>query len=111
LKQITLIVTKATADWFGKGGIADRYIQVNGYPFLDKEEHSFGVPVSHVMRRDPVVMTASGMKLHEIGKCAEAYTHWNTIEWRKSDSSLYMQKPSSTTLSSKASLSCRTKHR
>ncbi|KAI9288334.1 Cl channel CLC-3 [Umbelopsis sp. AD052] len=64
--MITLIVTKATADWFGKGGIADRYIQVNGYPFLDKEEHSFGVPVSHVMRRDPVVMTASGMKLHEI---------------------------------------------
>jgi len=64
--MITLIVTKATADWFGKGGIADRYIQVNGYPFLDKEEHSFGVPVSHVMRRDPIVMTATGMKLHEI---------------------------------------------
>lgn len=61
-------MTKATADWFGKGGIADRYIQANGYPFLDKEEHSFGVPVSHVMRRDPVVMTATGMKLHEIGK-------------------------------------------
>jgi chloride channel 3/4/5 len=62
-----LIVTKATADWFGKGGIADRYIQINGYPFLDKEEHSFGVPVSHVMHRDPIVMTATGMKLHEIG--------------------------------------------
>ncbi|KAJ2959531.1 hypothetical protein NQZ79_g5033 [Umbelopsis isabellina] len=64
--MITLIVTKATADWFGKGGIADRYIQINGYPFLDKEEHSFGVPVSHVMHRDPIVMTAKGMKLHEI---------------------------------------------
>ncbi|KAM3582999.1 glycerol ethanol, ferric requiring protein [Umbelopsis sp. WA50703] len=64
--MITLIVTKATADWFGKGGIADRYIQINGYPFLDKEEHSFGVPVSHVMHRDPIVMTATGMKLHEI---------------------------------------------
>lgn len=42
--QITLLVTKAVGDWFGKGGIADRYIQLNGYPFLDKEEHTFGVP-------------------------------------------------------------------
>ncbi|RUS29203.1 LOW QUALITY PROTEIN: putative voltage-gated chloride channel, partial [Jimgerdemannia flammicorona] len=46
--MITLLVTKAVGDWFGRGGIADRYIQLNGYPFLDKEEHTFGVPGTSV---------------------------------------------------------------
>ncbi|KAG2180237.1 hypothetical protein INT43_004026 [Umbelopsis isabellina] len=80
--MITLIVTKATADWFGKGGIADRYIQINGYPFLDKEEHSFGVPVSHVMHRDPIVMTATGMKLHEIGKVIKPENIFNNTQYQ-----------------------------
>lgn len=34
---------------FGKGGIADRMIWFNGFPFLDnKEDHTFNVPVSTV---------------------------------------------------------------
>ncbi len=48
--MIVVGVTKAVGDRFGKGGIADRMIWFNGFPFLDnKEEHSFGAPVSQVM--------------------------------------------------------------
>ena len=38
------MVTRAVGDRFGTGGIADRMIRVNGYPFLDKEDHVYGVP-------------------------------------------------------------------
>lgn len=38
------MITRAVGDRFGTGGIADRYIRLNGYPFLDKEDHAFGVP-------------------------------------------------------------------
>lgn len=42
-------VTKAISDRLGKGGIADRMIWFNGFPFLDnKEDHTFNVPVSTV---------------------------------------------------------------
>lgn len=47
--MIVVGVTKAVGDRFGKGGIADRMIWFNGFPFLDNKEHSFGVPVSQVM--------------------------------------------------------------
>ena len=48
--MIVVGVTKAVSDRFGRGGIADRMIWFNGFPFLDnKEDHSFGVPVSQVM--------------------------------------------------------------
>lgn len=50
-------MTKAVGDRFGKGGIADRMIWFNGFPFLDnKEEHIFNVPVSHVMTSEPDVL-------------------------------------------------------
>lgn len=83
------MVTKAVGDWFGPGGIADRYIRLNGYPFLDSEDHVFGVPgnnigvmltlerrsthvtfitVSHVMQDNVTVMTASGMTFADIGR-------------------------------------------
>ncbi|KAI9033601.1 chloride channel [Phycomyces nitens] len=64
--MIALMITRAVGDWFGSDGIADRYIRLNGYPFLDKEDHVFGVPVSHVMQSDMTVMTANGMKFKEI---------------------------------------------
>ncbi|KAL1935811.1 hypothetical protein VTP01DRAFT_4951 [Rhizomucor pusillus] len=64
--MITLMITKAVGDRFGIGGIADRYIRLNGYPFLDKEDHAFGVPVSHVMQTDMTVLTASGVPFREI---------------------------------------------
>ncbi|CAJ0651299.1 13722_t:CDS:10 [Entrophospora sp. SA101] len=38
----------------------------NGFPFLDKEEYTFGVPVATIMRKNLTVMTASGLKLDEI---------------------------------------------
>ncbi len=59
--MIVVGVTKAVGDRFGKGGIADRMIWFNGFPFLDnKEEHSFGVPVSQAMTSSNIsVLTAS----------------------------------------------------
>jgi len=42
-------------------------IWFSGFPFLDnKEEHSFGVPVSAVMIRDLVLLPAMGVKLDEV---------------------------------------------
>ena len=62
-------VTKAVAERFGRGGIADRMIWFNGFPFLDnKEDHSFGVPVSKAMTSvsQITVLPASGVALHEV---------------------------------------------
>ena len=54
-------------DRFGKGGIADRMIWFKGFPFLDnKEEHTFGVPVSHVMIKEVTSLPSSGMSLHAL---------------------------------------------
>ncbi|KYK59598.1 voltage gated chloride channel [Drechmeria coniospora] len=65
--MIVVGVTKAVSDLFGKGGIADRMIWFNGFPFLDnKEEHNFGVSVSHVMRTSVVSLPAHGMTLGDI---------------------------------------------
>lgn len=59
-------VTKAVSDRFGNGGIADRMIWSNGFPFLDnKEDHVFNVPVSHAMTADPVVLPALGFPVRE----------------------------------------------
>lgn len=66
----TMIVvgfTKAVSERFGKGGIADRMIWFNGFPFLDnKEDHSFGVPVSTTMTSDVTVIPASGLDLQQV---------------------------------------------
>jgi chloride channel 3/4/5 len=60
-------VTKAVGERFGKGGIADRAIWFNGYPFLDnKEEHTFGVPVSQVMVARIVSLPATGLELRQL---------------------------------------------
>ena len=68
----TMIVvgfTKAVGDRFGKGGIADRMIWFNGFPFLDnKEEHSFGVPVSEVMTTQVTTLPASGLDIRAAEK-------------------------------------------
>ncbi|KAI9831724.1 MAG: glycerol ethanol, ferric requiring protein [Phylliscum demangeonii] len=62
--MIVVGVTKAVGERFGKGGIADRMIWFNGYPFLDsKEEHTFGVPASSVMTSQMTVLPVSGMDL------------------------------------------------
>ena len=65
--MIVVGVTKMVSELFGKGGIADRMIWFNGFPFLDnKEEHNFGVPVSQVMRTSVVSMPVSGLTLLEV---------------------------------------------
>lgn len=63
-------VTKAVAERFGRGGIADRMIWFNGFPFLDnKEDHSFGVSVSKAMTSvsQITVLPTFGVTLREIG--------------------------------------------
>jgi len=67
--MIVVGVTKAVADRCGKGGIADRMIWFNGFPFLDnKEEHSFGVPVSQTMTANPTILPARGLTFSEVEK-------------------------------------------
>ncbi|PYH98050.1 voltage-gated chloride channel [Aspergillus ellipticus CBS 707.79] len=64
--MIVVGVTKAVSDCFGKGGIADRMIWSNGFPFLDnKEDHVFNVPVSQAMTSDPVSLPESGFPVRE----------------------------------------------
>ena len=65
--MIVVGVTKAVSERFGHGGIADRMIYLNGYPFLDsKEEHTFGVPVSEVMSSRVVCLPTVGMELRQM---------------------------------------------
>lgn len=60
----TMIVvgfTKAVTARFAHGGIADRMIWFNGFPYLDtKDELSFGIPISQIMISDLTVLSASG---------------------------------------------------
>ncbi|KAL9029165.1 MAG: hypothetical protein Q9196_002559 [Gyalolechia fulgens] len=65
--MIVVGVTKAVSDRFGKGGIADRMIWYNGFPFLDnKEEHTFGVPVSQVMTSEVTSLPSAGLRLKDV---------------------------------------------
>ncbi|KAI2047468.1 glycerol ethanol, ferric requiring protein [Ophidiomyces ophidiicola] len=70
--MIVVGVTKAVSDRFGRGGIADRMIWFNGFPFLDsKEEHIFNVPVSHAMTNNPVVLPAADFPVHQADQILE----------------------------------------
>ncbi|KAG4027683.1 hypothetical protein MFRU_028g01050 [Monilinia fructicola] len=65
--MIVVGVTKAVSEFFEKGGIADRMIWFNGFPFLDnKEEHAFGVPVSQVMTADVVLLPTTGYTMKHL---------------------------------------------
>ncbi|WVN87310.1 uncharacterized protein L203_102488 [Cryptococcus depauperatus CBS 7841] len=70
--MIVVLVTKAIGDQFGGGGIAGQMIRFNGYPFLgktDKEDltdQAFIKPIEHVMRKNLVIMIASGMPLKRL---------------------------------------------
>jgi chloride channel 3/4/5 len=67
--MIVVGVTKAVSELFGKGGIADRMIWFNGFPFLDnKEDHTFGVPVSQVMTSDVVALPTTGLTMKDLEK-------------------------------------------
>lgn len=70
--QIVVGVTKIIGNRIGRGGIADRMITFSGFPFLDnKEEHSFGVPVSTVMIQDLVVLPSSGLDVDALERLLE----------------------------------------
>lgn len=67
--MIVVGVTKAVSELFGKGGIADRMIWFGGFPFLDnKEEHTFGIPVSQVMTSEVVFLPTTGLKMRDVEK-------------------------------------------
>ncbi|KAF9786964.1 Cl-channel protein [Thelephora terrestris] len=58
--MIVVLVTKAVGDFLGTNGIAEEIIKFNGYPFLEKEDHAFNVPVARVMKRDLHTLPVSG---------------------------------------------------
>lgn len=65
--MIVVGVTKLVSEMFGKGGIADRMIWFNGFPFIDsKEEHNYGVPVSQVMRSSVVSLSVNGLTVADV---------------------------------------------
>ncbi|KAF2721551.1 ClC chloride ion channel [Polychaeton citri CBS 116435] len=66
--MIVVGVTKAVSESFSsKGGIADRMIWFNGFPFLDnKEEHTFNVPVSQTMTTNPTSLPATGLTFRQL---------------------------------------------
>ncbi|KAK0535190.1 glycerol ethanol, ferric requiring protein [Tilletia horrida] len=64
--MIVIMITKGIGDAYGKGGISEQTIKFQGYPFLDKEEHAFGISVDRVMKRNPVVLHSDGHPLKEL---------------------------------------------
>lgn len=85
--MIVVGVTKAVSELFGKGGIADRMIWFNGFPFLDnKEEHTFGVSVSQVMTTDVIGLPASGMTMKNVEQLLreDKYQGFPIVEDRQS---------------------------
>ena len=65
--MIVVGVTKAVSELFGKGGIADRMIWFSGFPFLDnKEDHTFGVPVSQVMTSEVIALPTTGLSMKNL---------------------------------------------
>lgn len=59
-------IAKAVADLHGRGGVSDRLIKFNGYPFLDDEDHVFGIAVGAMMKADLAVLYADGTSLEEV---------------------------------------------
>lgn len=86
LLQIVLLVTKAVGDFLGTNGIADEAIRLNGFPFLEKDDHAYNVTgksnwcpwvsqnitdigaVSTVMRTNLNTLTDTGMRVRDVGE-------------------------------------------
>ena len=69
-------MTKAVSERFGKGGIADRMIEFNGFPFLNnKEDHSFGVPVLRVMTGEVTSLPSSGLTLRSLEQLLDRHNY------------------------------------
>lgn len=85
--MIVVGVTKAVSQRFGKGGIADRMIWFNGFPFLDnKEEHTFGVPVSQVMTSEVTALPAASLTFKSLEQIINTskYQGFPIVEDRRS---------------------------
>ncbi|KAG9077315.1 glycerol ethanol, ferric requiring protein [Ceratobasidium sp. UAMH 11750] len=64
--MIVILVTKAVGDFLGTTGIADEMIRFNGYPYLERDDHTFNIPVSRVMQKELYTMSVTGMTLREV---------------------------------------------
>src|SRR5271156_2922013 len=67
--MIAVMLAKQVADGFGKRGIYETWIHLNGYPYLDKvDEYSRDVFVRQVMTKveDLVVITAVGSTIDSL---------------------------------------------
>ncbi|QBZ58836.1 hypothetical protein PoMZ_03794 [Pyricularia oryzae] len=65
--MIVVGITKMVSDRLGHGGIADRMIWFNGFPYLDnKEEHNLGLPVSAAMTSDLDTIPIAGMTMESV---------------------------------------------
>ncbi|EUC66982.1 voltage-gated chloride channel protein, partial [Rhizoctonia solani AG-3 Rhs1AP] len=64
--MIVILVTKAVGDCFEATGIADEMIRFNGYPYLERDDHAFNIPVSQVMQKELHTMSVTNMTLHEV---------------------------------------------
>ncbi|TCD65613.1 glycerol ethanol, ferric requiring protein [Steccherinum ochraceum] len=64
--MIVLLVTKFVGDALGVTGIADEAIRFNGYPFLEKDDHQYNVPVARVMRTDLHTLPVEGLTLRQL---------------------------------------------
>jgi chloride channel 3/4/5 len=74
--MIVVGITKAVSERFGKGGIADRMIWFNGFPFLDgKEDHTFGVLVSTTMTPKPQALTVTGLTVAKVERILKETTY------------------------------------
>ena len=85
--MIVVGVSKALKDMIGIDGIADKMIHFSGFPFLDnKEEHSYGIPVSRVMSSSLVVIPSSGITFGELVAMMRRYSFggFPIVEDRKS---------------------------
>lgn len=64
--MVVVGTAKLVADLLGRGGISERSIKFNGYPFLDDDDHVFGIAVGSMMKASPTVLYASGMRLADV---------------------------------------------
>jgi chloride channel 3/4/5 len=74
--MIAVMLAKQVADGFGKRGIYETWIHLNGYPYLDKvDESSRDLSVREVMTKieDLVVITAAGSTIDSLSDPLHRY--------------------------------------
>ena len=69
--MLTLMVAKFVGDLFGGNGIAEAYIELNRYPFVDhKEEYHHNIPASKVMtdKSSLITLPCAELSMLDIGE-------------------------------------------